>query len=175
MEQHGLLRLRCANASDVATLDIPASSRNFLLYVGLPDDEILGLRFDFLGSHLPTLEELATRVGFDSSPPNGSRPCLGLTYDVAVCIDEQRDGAVYCVDLAQEEPERLLNSRVEWLGAFLAMYVSHCRVTSGAPDPEIDRAVLELEHQMCEIDPVALSDTENWWPLILEQMKHGII
>ncbi len=173
MAKDGLLRL--AGASDVASLDIPASSRDYLVHVGLPDEEILGLRFNFLGSSLPTLEELAARVGFGPFPLNGSRPCLGFTNDVAVCIDEHCDGAVYCVDLAQEDPERFLNSRVEWLGSFLNMYVYHCINTNGFHDPDIDRAVLELERRMREVDPVALDDPEHWWPLILEQMKDGLI
>lgn len=165
---------RRANPSDIAALRIPASSRDYLIHVGLPDEEILGLRFNFLGTRLPRLEELAPRVGFESVPNDGGAYCLGLKCDVVICIDEH-SGSVYCVDLAREEPRRFLNSRVECLGDFLEMYVSHCHDTSEAPDADIDRAVLELERRMHGIDPEALDDPGHWWPLILEQMKDGLL
>jgi hypothetical protein len=149
-----------SSLDDVA---IPLSSKRFLIDVGLPCKEDWTLRFDIEGDQLPPLtnKKHYRRIGFDDLVP--------------VCLDERRGGAVVAVETEFGGSERFVNSSVERFGEFLMLYQEYRKTARSASEEEIPSIINGIEGQMCRIDPEAFDDSNNYWPLVVEQMNQGLL
>ena len=65
-----------------------------------------------------------------------------------------------------------VNSRVEFLGSFLAEYAGHHRrLDEGAARAD---SVRLCRGRMQEFDPAALDDQTGFWPVVLEEIESGL-
>jgi hypothetical protein len=147
-----------ASLRDVA---IPDSSKSFLTEVGLPFREDWTFLFDPETDYLPQL------------PNKPSYRQIGLDYVVPMCLDEGKLGRVVWVEEVGRM-ERYINSSVERFGECLTIY-QQCRRRGPVPENEIQEVVDEMEHQMRTADPSAFDDPDDFWPVIIEQMRDRLL
>jgi hypothetical protein len=160
----GSENLKRWSASCIRDVVMPRSSREFLTDVGLPDKEEWTLRFDEEADQLPRLRGKTSyrRLGFDGSIP--------------ICIDENRGGCIVVLESEMGGPERYVNSNVESFAAFLTLYGQYRRTPQSVTEKDlIENVIPRIEGEMREIDPIAFSYVENYWPVIVEQMKDGLL
>jgi len=73
------------------------------------------------------------------------------------------DGTVVSIDPEGQLPARFMNSGVAQLAQFL-------EVVSRADRPDDERG-REMWRELAELDPPAFADEENWWAVVLEQVR----
>src|SRR5712691_11585156 len=149
-----------ANLRDVA---IPRSSKSFLAEVGLPLAEKWTLRFDSKADQLPRL------------PNKSSCRRIGLDDVVPICLDEQHSGRIVAVEEGIGGTERYINSSVESFGQCLVLYQQYRTAARVSTEEDVQKVIITTEEQMRKIDPTAFRDPDNWWPVIVEQMKQGLL
>jgi SUKH-4 immunity protein len=142
---------------------IPEPSKSFLVEVGLPAYRDVGFQFDPLVGDPPKL------VG---------RPHLrsiGLMYESAlVCLDEQADGCVINVDPELRDLDRYINSSVDRFAASLILYLQHRSTGQRSTPAEYEDLVARLEGDSLNVDPTVFHDPENFWAVIVWEMKEGL-
>jgi hypothetical protein len=171
----GKEKVQRASPESVATLNIPASSKDFLVKVGLPREEVLVIRFELERNPFATLTEHARAKKLPS--PKQSEKLRVLAYGNCapdLCIDEGAGGRVIEIDLEGRVPTRLVNSGVEQLGAFLLAF-ARSKVREDMSDEENAQYVRRLKADLLKVDPQALSSPDHWWPQVLEQMESGLL
>jgi hypothetical protein len=125
------------------------------------------------------LVEIRERVA--ASLPEAYAPLLLTFYgqaareadgDIVIGDDDATElrmtdtGAVISVDPGGKLPTRFMNSGLEQLATFL-------HVVSGT-DRSDDDAEREMWRKLLIVDPTAFADRENWWAVILEQVRDEI-
>ena len=147
----------------VEDLRIANSSKQFLAHVGLPCNENWTLRFDCDAESLPRLARRPSfrRFGFDGAVP--------------ICLDEDFNGRVVADETEINGEERMINSSVEHFGEFLVLYQQYRHSARIMSEDQVLALIPRIERRMREIDPDALHDPSSYWPLILEQMKQGLL
>jgi hypothetical protein len=84
------------------------------------------------------------------------------------------DSAIISVDPAAEVPARFVNSSVDQLSACIAAHIDYGRAIDAANDDEAEFSAVEsFATTIQRIDPECLSNPENWWAVIVEQMRNG--
>lgn len=149
--------------SSLRDVNIPHSSKQFLMSVGLPCKEDWTLRFDPEADQLPRLPNKTScrRIGFDDVVP--------------ICLDEERKGCVVAIETDIGGTERFVNSSVERLGEFLVLYQEYRKAARTLSEAEILKLIPTIEARMRQIDPKAVDDPNNYWPVIIEQMNQGLL
>jgi hypothetical protein len=147
---------------DLRDAAIPEASKSFLVEA-LPFREDWIMRFDDEALRLPRLphEPSYRRIGFDRFDP--------------ICLDEQRNGCV--VEVAEDfgGPERYINTSVELFGEFLVHYQQY-RLIARATEDDVSDVVAATERRMRKADAAAFDGVDDyWWPLIIEQMRDGLL
>jgi hypothetical protein len=155
-------RLRRWPIERLRTVEIPEASRRFLSEVGLPHRDDWTLRFDPEAEDLPPLpgKPRLRRIGFD--------------YHVPICLDEESGGRVVKVD-PEGGAVGLINSDVERLADCLTIYEDYRDRVAGLSEEEAQSLISEVEGRMKTADPHAFDDPENWWPVVIEQMRDGML
>ena len=162
-----LQNLRRWTREDIATVAIPASAKAFLVEVGMPVQDGWSLRFDPEADVLPRLSPQSTyrRFGFD--------------YEVRLCLDEARDGAVIAVDIvdtvAPAGGQWYVNRDVVRFGACLVYYEQYRAAALATSEAEIEAVISATEKLIRVEDPTAFEDANSWWPSIIQQMNHGLL
>lgn len=141
---------------------LPQSSKTFLTTVGLPQNKRWTLQFN------PSL-------GLTNLPDRPNYRVIGHDYHVPVCLDETRSGAVIAVEGSGSTGERFVNSNVEALGRFLVCYEDYCRLAEGLPEELIMEIVNSITKRMEGIDFPALQNPESYWPIIIQQIRNGLL
>ena len=159
IEVFGRNSLKCWKASSLADVNIPLPSKEFLTSNGLPSgvDWTIGFDTEVVG----TLGHAAAK---------GLR-ILGHDDGTEICLDEHRDGRV--VALEPRGNIRFINSSVETFGEFLTIYQSYRMAVRGMSEDKAVLLVDSIETSMRSVDGEAFGDRENWWPVIVEQMRDG--
>jgi hypothetical protein len=149
--------LTCWQRDALRDVAIPESSKEFLVTMGLPVSPGLGLSFDgrrgvpVLGT-VPTLRQLS------------------VDYEVPICLDEGLSGAVVAIE--SEWSTRFVNGSVERFAECLGFYAEYARAVD---DASAGALVDEAERRARAADPAAFEDVEHWWPVIIEQMRDGLL
>ena len=174
LKEFGESGLQRAAQQAVADIHLPETSKRYLVDVGLPSERILELSLSLKGQRLPQLAELSPLLAccIVQYPHAHS---IGTDTGCAVCVDGSGVGTIFLVDLTGKDKVRFINSNVEFFGASLALYHEYCRVGPTVPKQDVDDFILKIESRMKDIDPTAIRSPENWWALILEQMKDGLL
>jgi hypothetical protein len=160
----GSENLRRWPRKSVSCIAIPEESKRFLTEVGFPYKEDWTLRFD---------------PGADDLPPIPDKPWyrrIGFDYVVPICMDEVRNGCVVAVETDEGGPERFVNSSVEHFGEFLTHYGEYRHSARTISETELLQSAIPLiEKKLRSADPSAFDDVENYWRVIIEQMKDGLL
>lgn len=142
--------------SDVAAgLPIPSAAKDFLTTVGLPVETEY-----FMAAEQP---EVTT----------GGQVRVGTDFGTDICVDAA--GQVRSIDAAGEYPERFINSDVSAFARSLAVVTAGVSEWAGRPDDEIDEQVEVLAAALEDIDKAVFADPENWWSVIFEQLRDGLL
>lgn len=84
------------------------------------------------------------------------------------------DSAIISVDPTATLPDRFMNSSLDQLAACLETHDKFTRTVDAAGNEKaellaVDAFVLAIG----QIDPVCISDPENWWAFVIEQIQTG--
>ncbi|MFG2548360.1 nucleic acid/nucleotide deaminase domain-containing protein [Streptomyces sp. NPDC048581] len=95
---------------------------------------------------------------------------LGFDRGFEICADPE--GVVHAVLLDWNEELRFVNAAPEAFTESLAALDRALAVIVGTDQPrEAAAAYAELEERLRDIDPQAFAGRENWWPLVLDDIR----
>jgi len=131
--------------------------------VGLPIRADWTLRFDAETNHLPKISNRSQyrRIGLDDAVP--------------ICLDEQHCGRVVAVEQEGGGSERHIDSNVECFGECLVYYQQYRALARVSSEDEVQEVIVTTEGRMRMADPSAFDDPNNWWTVIIEQMRQGLL
>lgn len=158
----GIENLNRWNVEDLEDLDVSESAKRFLSDVGLPKQSDWTLRLGEDRGSLPRLKERPT--------------CRVIGYDdyVPICVDEENDGRIIEVE-RWPSSVRVINSSVQHFGAALVQYQRYRIEVQSVGEDHVEAFIDEIEKMLKEIDTAAYSAPGAWWPLIIEQMRDGLL
>lgn len=154
--------LRRWPASVVHTMEVSDTDKEFLLDVGFA----LDLDWNFEFDHDPRRMDSPSR-------------CWLIGYDdpIPLCIDEATE-AVVALEDALGLSTRFVNTSVRCFGECLVHYATYRRVgrTLDDHDDAAARSLIdEVSIGIAASDPAALGSAENYWSVIVEQMRYGLL
>ena len=82
-----------------------------------------------------------------------------------------QNSEIVSVEPDHKYPTRFINKNMESLFKFIAVYLSYEDKIKNADDDNIDRKIIEIKRKFNKIDVQALSNEENWWSILLEQLE----
>jgi hypothetical protein len=95
---------------------------------------------------------------------------IGADGGAEICVDPE--GAVHAVFLALAEPTRFVNASTETFTRSLDALDRALGTILGADSPRAASAAFgELEERLRQFDPQAFAERENWWPLVLDDIR----
>ncbi|MET8470997.1 nucleic acid/nucleotide deaminase domain-containing protein [Streptomyces sp. NPDC006422] len=95
---------------------------------------------------------------------------LGTDGGFELCAD--RDGAVRAVLLDWEEDLRFVSSSPEAFAQSLTELDQALRLILTTDEPQrAEQAYTHLEERLRSLDPEAFAQRENWWPLVLDDIR----
>lgn len=157
----GYDNLKRWSESTLQGLTIPENSKNFLITVGLPIADVeWSFRFDF--------------ETFQRLPKESAYLCIGFDYQVPICLSKPRNGCVVWVDSA----ERFANANLELFAECLVYYQQYRQQVhdvDSIDEPKCQQLISATASKMMQADPLAFETSDNVWPTILQQMKHGLL
>ncbi|MBD5088291.1 MAG: hypothetical protein HDT30_05690 [Clostridiales bacterium] len=95
---------------------------------------------------------------------------IGHDFGTDICVNQ--NGEIVSVDPEHEYPTRFINKNLESLFGCIAVYLSYANKITDATDDNILGIIKEIERKFDQIDVQALSNEENWWSIILEQLEY---
>ncbi|MEU4418774.1 SUKH-4 family immunity protein, partial [Nocardia salmonicida] len=99
---------------------------------------------------------------------------FGRDYETDFVV-EATSGQVWSMSDSQSHPDRFVNSSLLLFVGVLTKVSAARAGFAGQDDPEIDERIARLEEEIRRVDPQALSLPENWWAVIFEQMRDGLL
>jgi len=144
--------------SALAGARLSIHSHSFLAKLGVPRDAPLLVTF-YTGEEF--LQPLTMA---------GETYCV-VGDDYGTKIGLRRMGDVWSVDPEGQLPCRFINTSIAHFVLFLGLYEAQCE--NGDWEPIAMAG--ELRAQFDENDLFALSNEDNWWSLILEQIRQGLL
>jgi hypothetical protein len=147
------------DAADLEGFPLSAEVRQFLADVGLPAGVDWTLRFVAKDVKAVQTVEGCFVIGDDSDNP--------------ICIVEKTEH-VLCMEEARG---RFMNASLAQLARCLVAFQEYRLAVRDMDDraEEIERIIDSTESRMMSVDPEAMDDTENYWPVIVEQMRDGFL
>jgi hypothetical protein len=153
---------------NLRALNIPQSSKLFLMEVGFPWNEHWGFRIERETEELPSLP----------NNRNLRRICF-FGHGASICLDEEQGGSVLWVSGPKLTRQSYVNSDVRSFAQFLVLCEGFARTGQTVPKKDyMDYAhmmVPMIEERMRKIDPKALEDEESLWSITIEQMEDGLL
>jgi hypothetical protein len=139
----------------VAGLPIPATAKHVLTDIGLPR----GGDF-FTAADQPRMVARGwCRIGRDQATD--------------ICLDAA--GHVVSTSESGEYPDRFVNSDLAAFLRFLALVTAHRAAYAARSDEESDAHVDALAGALAGVDSEAFAKPGNWWSLVFEQLRHGLL
>ena len=146
----------------VRDLRISETSKSFLMTVGLPSP-----RHD-------RLWEYDFNCGQPSRVSGEEHLVVVMSLPRPFCIDEKRDNSIVA-PYVEKDMERFVNSTVEQFVAFLTVFErgrQEMRRLGNTEQEPCRKVISEMEGRMKNIDPAALEGEENYWSVVLEDMRY---
>ena len=127
----------------------------------MPSNRLSELR-DLMAARLPpTYEPLLLTFYGHEARDTGDSVIIGDDYGTELHVIT--DGTVLSVDPKGQLPMRFVNSSIE----LLAEFVDVVSETDRSHD-ERERA---MWHTLAALDPPAFADEQNWWAVVLEEVR----
>jgi hypothetical protein len=142
-------------SADVSALNIPESSKTFLVEVGLP------LKGDWMW-------EFEWEKDLPRMPGRPQARCLGYSFGSPIVLDELRSGCVTWAQ-TQSDKERYQNASVEQFAESLVEY-QKLAVPWGSAAAR--SAVSSFRRILDRIDSTAFDDPENAWSRVVEDLEY---
>ena len=144
-------------------VDVAPATRAFLLSVGMPristDSELVTLY----------AKPKKTRIAGESLLQ------IGDDFGTALCLRPGAD-AVWSIDRKGELPTRFVNSSIPAMLAFISLHKKRSiEMDETASEAEFQKVVDDLANEYDKLDAAALANRENYWSVILEQTRDGLI
>lgn len=160
----GILR---STSESLATVALPASSKQFLLQGGLPRGRPFGFDFEPVQT-LPTIGTYAAASGYSSmrGDPADAR-CIGDSSGALLFLDV-REWTVRWINTGGGDAEMFVNTNVESLGACLAAYATLTRLREDVPRTELSARFAQM---LLRIDPPCV---EGWWSTVVQEIEFGL-
>ena len=136
--------------------DISDSTKKILCDIGLPQNPLNFIEFNILGIENIILENKYIVIGND----------LGTN----ICVVNHTNEIV-SFDIEYEYPMRFVNSSLENLINFIIIFLSYYNELDNIEENEEEKVISCIKNKFNSIDPKALSNDENWWAIILEQLE----
>ncbi|MFZ3560243.1 SUKH-4 family immunity protein [Streptomyces sp. BH055] len=168
----------------LATAALPDAARATLATVGLPADvplffladtdepgvpPVMGGMFADVRMHL-----IGTGVQLSPDAANTLATHTRIGTDGMCVITVQRDTGQVWAALPLDGRLQYVNSSVAAFAYSLAtLYATRGHMIDADPHTA-GNIVADLQTRLLTIDPNALSEPDNWWSLIIEQMWHGL-
>lgn len=134
--------------------DLPYNTKKILCDIGLPVEPVTFIKFN-----IGEIENIVTDEGYI---------IIGNDFGTNICINNR--GEVVSVDPEKEYPERFINKDLETFLRFIIIFILYRDKIRNSDDDKIYHVIHEIEKEFSVFDVQALSNEENWWPLILEQI-----
>ncbi|WP_411133985.1 SUKH-4 family immunity protein [Streptomyces sp. C10] len=177
------------DADDLATGQLPETTKNTLVWAGLPaqvpffftadrpDSPPAGGLFPDVATYLRETgteaqeQTLATLAGYVRIGTDGL-----YTLAVQCTAAEENQNLVGTVWAVQPSSGggRFVNRTLSAYLRSLALLVTTRRQMQGMDPYAAGTAVATFQDQIAAIDSWALDDDSNWWSLVIEQMWHGL-
>src|SRR5215470_10524960 len=138
---------------------IPGSAKSFLVETGMPLRLGLTLRFEIQADQV--------------SRASTTRLCIGFDDVVPISIDER--GRVIAEEAKVGRGEKYINSSIECFGECLVYYQQYRISVRAASEDEVQRLISVVARSLRNTEPTAFADPNNWWPVIVEQINHGLL
>jgi len=168
----GLVR---ASNECVASLLISEKSKEFLVSVGVPKENILLCDFKLSMENCLRIKEYARKMGITTEEDLPYK-VIGNDGYMQICLSEQnKTGEVIAYDLKGELPTRYINCNIETFIGFLALYVKACGQYGSLSDQEMLEGAQDFEKQLQLLDSTAFKSDQTWWSLITQQLKSGML
>ncbi len=108
-------------------------------------------------------------------PGNAGRYCrFGSDYGTDLCVSLDT-GEVLSISVTGEYPDRFVNSTPAAFVEFMVMVSAERVLFPDLDDEEIDRRIALLAERLRVLDQKAVADPDNWWSVIMEQMRDGLL
>ena len=98
---------------------------------------------------------------------------IGNDFGTNICINHKEE--IVSIDPKGEYPIRFINKNLEIFLNFIIIFLLYEDKINDIDDDEIHQVIWEIRKNFDVIDIQALSDEENWWSIILEQVELGIM
>lgn len=135
------------------------TTKKILCDIGLPSQPLNFIQFN--------IEEI------ESIKMDEEHIVIGNDFGTNICINSKDE--IVSVDLENEYPIRFINRNLESFLEFIFIFLSYEDRINDADDDEIDQIMKEIRKEFYMIDIKALSNEENWWSIVLEQIELGVM
>lgn len=98
---------------------------------------------------------------------------IGNDFGTDICINKKEE--IVSVDPKHQYPTRFINKNLKCFIKFIIVYLFYEDKIIDASDDKINTVIEEIREKFNEIDIQALSNEENWWSIILEQIELGLM
>ncbi|MFI8952624.1 SUKH-4 family immunity protein [Streptomyces sp. NPDC053750] len=154
-------------------LRIPEAARGLLTGTGVP----VHVAPYFRAAEETDAVSLGTYVGHHGAEraPAGTEGWARIGHDRLAQLCVRPDGAVQAVFLAAEAADMFVATDLPSLIACLVALDRSLPVIAAAPDlREAAAAFGSLNEELRTIDPSAFAERENWWPRVLDDVRHTL-
>lgn len=135
------------------------TTKKILCDMGLPNEPLNFIQFNIEEIENIKLDEEHIIIGND--------------FGTNICINYKDE--IVSIDLENEYPIRFINKNLETFLEFIVIFLLYEDKINDADDDEIKQVMQELRKEFDMIDIQALSNEENWWSIILEQIELGVM
>lgn len=132
------------------------NTKKILCDTGLPDQPL-----DFIQFNIQELKNIILDKEYI---------IIGNDFGTYICINNK--GSIVSVDPCNEYPARFINTNLETLLEFIVTFLLYKDKISKASGNETGQVIHEIRKIFNITDARALSNEENWWPVILEQIGY---
>ncbi|WP_309140556.1 nucleic acid/nucleotide deaminase domain-containing protein [Streptomyces sp. PKU-EA00015] len=174
VEHFGVDGLRRYSTASLAGVVLPdEDARAELASTGVP--VVVGPYFRVASRDEPVeLGSYAARHG-QPAPPRQMEHWLRLGDDRGAELCVRPDGAIQAVVLSEVIPDMYVSSSVALLNrSLLALDRAVPRIAAADGMEQAAVVFAELNAELRALDPAAFAERENWWPRVLDDVRHTL-
>ena len=135
------------------------NTKKILCDIGLPNKPL-----NFIEFNIEQIENIVV---------DGGNIIIGNDFGTNICINHKDE--IVSIDPENEYPIRFINKNLESFLEFVITFLLYEDKINDVDDDGIHQVVQEIRKKFDMIDIQALSNEENWWSIILEQVELGVM
>lgn len=139
--------------------ELSYNTKKILCEIGLPEEPL-----NFIQFNIKSIENI--RLGEEYI-------IIGNDYGTSICVNLKDE--IVSVDPNHEYPPRYINKNLEIFLKFISIFLAYADKMIDANDTEIYLIMKAMKTEFNIVDIHALSNEENWWSIILEQIELGLM